>query len=621
MAKYASFGKREKENTYNLTRMNLVMRGIKPDNIVTRNGDTLEEDWPYFDDADPINSYDPLYVDAVVSNPPYSQAWDPTNKEGDARYARFGLAPKGKADYAFLLHDLYHIKPDGIMTIVLPHGVLFRGGEEGTIRKNLIENNHIDAIIGLPANIFFGTGIPTIIMVLRQKREREDILIIDASKGYTKEGKNNKLRASDIKRIADTFVKRESIPKFSRTVSREEIRANDYNLNIPRYVDSSEAAEHWDVYASMFGGIPAAELDELSAYWAAFPALRGELFAENGTPYAAVAVDDIKAAIQNSRDVVAFKIKYGSAFGDFPPYLKSVLLDGMDKIEIAKTETILSEDIFARLADIPLIDKYEAYQMLDDSWNTIAVDLEMIQTEGFEATKKVDPHLVTKKKGNEEQEVQDGWVGHILPFDLLQRTILKPEADALHELENQLAEFPAEYEALLDEFTEDDKETYKECFSDEGDAFVPKEIAKKLKELRRDRSPEAQKAYHIFSRVDDMTKQKKALKAEIKSAAAELDALTKTTIEGLTDAQVLELLEQKWIMPLFAELAKLPNTMVEGLVSKIQTLQNKYSTTFFDVENEIRTTEKQLATMMDDLTGSEYDLKGLSEFKTLLLGD
>lgn len=149
-----------KENTYNLTRMNLVMRGIKPDNIVTRNGDTLEEDWPYFDDADPINSYDPLYVDAVVSNPPYSQAWDPTNKEGDARYARFGLAPKGKADYAFLLHDLYHIKPDGIMTIVLPHGVLFRGGEEGTIRKNLIENNHIDAIIGLPANISLARAFP-----------------------------------------------------------------------------------------------------------------------------------------------------------------------------------------------------------------------------------------------------------------------------------------------------------------------------------------------------------------------------------------------------------------------------------------------------------------------------
>lgn len=144
-----------KENTYNLTRMNLVMRGIEPSNIVTRNGDTLEEDWPYFDDNDPVNTYDPLYVDAVVSNPPYSQPWDPSSKENDPRYSRFGLAPKGKADYAFLLHDLFHIRPDGIMTIVLPHGVLFRGGEEGTIRKNLIENNHIDAIIGLPSNIFF----------------------------------------------------------------------------------------------------------------------------------------------------------------------------------------------------------------------------------------------------------------------------------------------------------------------------------------------------------------------------------------------------------------------------------------------------------------------------------
>ncbi len=175
-----------KANTYNLTRMNLVMRGIKPDNIVTRNGDTLEDDWPYFDENDPSGSYEPLYVDAVVSNPPYSQQWNPDHKENDPRYARFGLAPKTKADYAFLLHDLYHLKPNGIMTIVLPHGVLFRGGQEGIIRKQLIEHNHIEAIIGLPANIFFGTGIPTVILVLRQKRENTDVLIVDASKHFIK---------------------------------------------------------------------------------------------------------------------------------------------------------------------------------------------------------------------------------------------------------------------------------------------------------------------------------------------------------------------------------------------------------------------------------------------------
>ena len=253
-----------KENTYNLTRMNLVMRGIKPDNIFTRCGDTLEQDWPMYDDA--TQTYTPLYLDAVVSNPPYSQRWDPKHKETDPRY-RYGIAPKGKADYAFLLHDLYHIKPNGIMTIVLPHGVLFRGdalggadgqGEgEGRIRRNLIENNNIEAIIGLPANIFFGTGIPTIIMVLRQKREESDVLFIDASKGFTKVGKTNKLMASDIKKIVDAVATRpQSIEKFARLVSKEEIRCNGYNLNIPRYIDSSDAPETWDIYATMFGGIP-----------------------------------------------------------------------------------------------------------------------------------------------------------------------------------------------------------------------------------------------------------------------------------------------------------------------------------------------------------------------------
>ena len=344
-----------KANTYNLTRMNLVMRGILADNIKTRNGDTLEEDWPYFDDSDPVGTYEPLYVDAVVSNPPYSQNWDPANKESDPRYSRFGLAPKSKADYAFLLHDLFHIKPDGIMTIVLPHGVLFRGGEEGEIRKNLIEQNHIDAIIGLPANIFFGTGIPTIIMVLRQKRENTDVLIVDASKGFEKVGKNNKLRSSDIRRIADAVTERRDIPKYSRKVSRDEIRQNDYNLNIPRYVDSSETAESWDIYASMFGGIPNGELDNLSEFWTAFPNLRSLLFKAVSAEYSETAVDDVKTAIKTSADVTAFRNKYENAFADITAFLEGRLLDNMENMVISKEESVLSADIFNRLIGIPLI--------------------------------------------------------------------------------------------------------------------------------------------------------------------------------------------------------------------------------------------------------------------------
>jgi type I restriction enzyme M protein len=242
--------------------MNLIMRGINPKNIHTRCADTLENDWPITKEDD-IEKFDPLMVDTVVSNPPDSQAWESfrngnpkDRKDDDPRYAEFGLAPKTKADFAFLLHDLYHIKHDGIMTIVLTHGVLFRGAEEGKIRENLVEKNHIDTIIGLPSNIFFGTGIPTIIMVMKKNRDNNDILIIDASKGFEKVGKNNILRACDIKKIADTVKNQAEINKFSRIVSKAEIRNNDYNLNIPRYVDSSENAENFDIYASMFGGIP-----------------------------------------------------------------------------------------------------------------------------------------------------------------------------------------------------------------------------------------------------------------------------------------------------------------------------------------------------------------------------
>ena len=265
-----------KENTYNLTRMNLVMRGIQPGNINTRCADSLDEDWPIQKAGSETGK--PLYVDAVVSNPPYSQQWDPKDRENDARFKDYGVAPKSKADYAFLLHELHHLKPDGILTIVLPHGVLFRGGEEEQIRTNLIEKNNIDAIIGLPANIFFGTGIPTLIMVLKQHRDNDDVLIIDASKGFVKDGKQNRLRACDIKKIADTIRDRKDIAGFSKRVSRQEIRDNGYNLNIPRYVDSSEAAEQYDIYATMFGGIPNREIDAQQKYWDAFPSLRRDLF-------------------------------------------------------------------------------------------------------------------------------------------------------------------------------------------------------------------------------------------------------------------------------------------------------------------------------------------------------
>lgn len=602
-----------KENTYNLTRMNLVMRGILPDNIVTRNGDTLEEDWPYFEESDPIGTYEPLYVDAVVSNPPYSQNWNPSDKESDPRYARFGLAPKGKADYAFLLHDLFHIKSDGIMTIVLPHGVLFRGGEEGEIRKNLIENNHIDAVIGLPANIFFGTGIPTIIMVLKQKRDNTDVLIVDASKGFEKVGKNNKLRASDIKRITDAVTKRISVDKFSRVVSRDEIRANDYNLNIPRYVDSSEKPESWDIYASMFGGIPIKEINELNEYWEAFPGLKDVLFTKTNDSYASLVDTDIHKAVKEHLSVKAFINRYAQAFNNFDRYLKEQLLSSIENINVSKEESVLSENIFERLKDVPLVDSYGAYQILDNSWNKVAVDLEIIQTEGFQACKQVDPNMIVKKKDGKEQEVQDGWIGHVIPFELVQKKYLSEQADALHNAEDRLVEITSRYEEALDELPEDEKE--KSFVNDDKTAFVWAEVKKAIK--AQEVEPDI---IVILKEVLANNDEEKKLKKSIKEQSATLHMETKKFIEELSDDQVMELLNDKWIVPMTDSLAGLPDSIISDFISKLDKLSRKYNTTFSEVEDQIVETEKELSSMIDQLTGNEFDMQGLTELKNLLGG-
>lgn len=579
-----------KANTYNLTRMNLVMRGIEADNIVTRNGDTLEDDWPYFDENDPAGTYNPLYVDAVVSNPPYSQSWNPTDKEGDPRYAGYGLAPKGKADYAFLLHDLYHIKPDGIMTIVLPHGVLFRGGEEGEIRKNLIEKNKIDAIIGLPANIFYGTGIPTIIMVLKQKKSTTDVLIVDASKGFIKEGKNNKLRASDIKKIVDTVTKRESIQKFSKVVSREEIRANDYNLNIPRYVDSSEEAESFDIYALMFGGIPEYELDKLNSYWQAFPQLRSFLFKNTGNGYYTLNESDVKKSVTEHTDVKNFKNTFCNAFKDFSEYLNGELICKMQSLTISKTEEVLSQNIFTRLKNIPLVDKYEAYQILDDAWNKIAVDLEIIQTEGLTACKTVSPDM-------------------IIPLDLVQNTLLLQDKTALKQKEERLTQLAGEYEEIFETLTEEEKEM---DFVNE-DSFVIAEVTKAIKYETYE-----EETLKKLKKVLDLYAKEKSLKAQVKKDTAVLTQKTIDTIETLSDDQIIMLLKEKWIKPLTVSLMNIVQNIVSDLVTKLEDLAKKYQTTFAHVQKEINETQNALCTMIDDLTGSKADMEGLAEFKKLL---
>lgn len=663
-------------STYNLTRMNLVMRGIKPHNIITRNGDTLQQgcDWPYFEsEEDKENTYQMVRMDAVVSNPPYSQEWDrPADKESDKRFKEFGLAPKKKADYAFLLHELYHLKPDGIMTIVLPHGVLFRPGDEADIRKNLIEGGHIEAIIGLPADIFFGTPIATIIMVLRQKREDTDVLFIDASKYASKNGKKKKLQASDIRRIFEAVVSRpKEIEKFARLVSRREIRENEYDLNIPKYVDSSEPLEHWDLYSSLLGGIPRAEIDALHRYWEVMPGLKTALFPDG--EYVECKVEDVKCAIESHADVKAFNETYQSSFSDFGEFLKGQLITDIASVNIARELDALRTELYNRLASVPLLDRFAAFQSLNDCWETTAFDIELIQSEGEHVLKEVEPNMVMVKSGDEEYEAQKGWRGRIMPFDLVQTTLLPKMAEEISMLRKCYDENASELVGIVDEATEDDEaflnddkdgidakklaslqksildevtspeielfkdylaltakrdkldfisnhpELYWTLMTPSADgSYSKKEVSKCIKEMQAEvQFVEGTLEANVI-RASQLLTEQKELKVNIKHAERELEEQTIWAIESLTDQQIQILLYLKWVEPIIGAINNLRKKTVDELIAKVSVLVSKYSITLNDIVRDIADTEKELSAMLSQLRGDDYDMKALSTLQSLL---
>ncbi len=595
-----------KENTYNLTRMNLVMRGIQPSNINTRCADSLDEDWPVTLAGSEIGQ--PLYVDAVVSNPPYSLHWDPTDKEMDARFKDYGVAPKSKADYAFLLHELHHIKPDGILTIVLPHGVLFRGGEEEQIRTNLIEKNNIDAIIGLPANIFFGTGIPTLVMVLKQHRDNDDVLIIDASKGFVKDGKQNKLRACDIKKIADTVRDRKTIEGFSRTVSREEIRENNYNLNIPRYVDSSEAAERYDIYATMFGGIPNAEIDALQKYWDALPSLRGELFEPYADkPYSELRISDTKAVIENNADVKAFKKQFGEAFVGFADAMHQRLIDQVMQVHELTVQDEIALDIFSRMQHVPLVDKYAAYQALADNWQTVVNDIETILQDGIGAVREVETAYKLVKKNDEEIEVPDGMKGRIVPFELVQREKFQHELDAIAALQQRVETISSELEELRESFTEEETEAY--CDSEKDNIFNKTPIKADAKP-KADVEPETKaKLKKIVELWDEQTKTNKQIKTD-KQALVDK---TIDAIQNLSDEEVSKFLHLKWIVPVCEGINGTLLSVLESLEASVLALSKKYAVSYQQINRDLTSANEELTELVSQLTGDEFAIKGLTE--------
>ena len=369
-----------------------------------------------------------------------------------------------------------------------------------------------------------------------------------------------------------------------------------------------------DLHAHIFGGIPDAELNELNNYWTAFPSLRSSLFAHHDdTPYSHPVTADVATCIWKNMDVVAFRNHCADAMNGLDSQLEDTLIKQMNTINPDVELTRLTADLFKRTSALPLIDRYAAYQTFSDHWMTIATDVEMIQTEGFAATRQVDPNMVIKKKDGKDQEVQDGWVGHVIPFDLVQQTMLSESVAAIRAIEDRLSEIASGYEEALDALPEEEKD--KDFVNDDKTAFVWPAVKKAIKE----RSVEPA-VLEILKKVSADNEEEKRLKKQLKDQSAALHMETKKTIEGLTDEQVYALLEKKWIAPLVDGLFGLPERIISDFVTKLEKLATKYETTFEGVEAQIHDTEAQLSGMIAQLTGSEYDMEGLAELRKMLGG-
>ncbi|AXE60875.1 type I restriction-modification system, DNA-methyltransferase subunit M [[Mycoplasma] phocae] len=601
-------------NAYNLTKMNLIIRGIKPQNISVRNADTLENDWP-------IDNGDPLRLDVVVSNPPYSLNWKPEGHDNDSRYKEYGLAPKSKADYAFLLHDLYHLKPNGIMAIVLPNGVLFRGNSEAIIRRKLVEKLKIDTIIGLPSNIFFGTGIPTIIMILKNNRQDKDILFVDASKCYTKDGNKNKLREQDIKKIFDAVINRQNIEKFSKKVSLDEIEKNDFNLNISRYVDSSEDPENWDINALMNGGIPEYEINNLNLYWNLFPNLEKKLFKKiTNNKYECLSksiYDDVK----NDEEIINFINDYKNKFNLIKTNLEINVIDKFFannfSIDMHGEFEKISNQIFEQFENISIVDKYNAYQILYNNWNKILLDMDLISKD---ISSIIEIDLETNQKN---KKGISNYKYSIIPAQIIKNRFFSKELQDIERDNETLEDNQQKIQEIIESLDEEQISSLEEIaggefINDKSNSFKKDAFKKLIKNLNKIDDQELQKT---LKNTNNLLDQNIKLNDNIKKLSASLENECVKKLKSLNQQEIKELLSIKWISPIIDEIIDLVNSEIDNLINKIEYILEKYEMSYAEIEQKIHENEISLAKMLDELEGPESDILGLQELKKILGGE
>lgn len=602
------YGQEKNTATYNLTRMNLLLHGVRPEKMTVKNGDTLSNDWP----EDPENPNDGVQFDAVVMNPPYSvKNWNKAElKVSDPRFEIGGaLPPDSKGDYAFLLHGLYHLGIKGTMGIVLPHGVLFRGSSEGEIRKRLIDRNQIDAVIGLPSMLFTNTGIPVAVIILKKSRAITDpVLMIDASNHFIKVGKQNVLQEKDIAKIVDVYTSKEEIAGFSHLASLKEIVQNEYNMNIPRYVQSLDDDIAHDVDAHLFGGIPEANIKELKILHELVPDVLAESIEEVRPAYVGLntSIKEMTNAVLKHENIVSLskdlELKITAYIDKFWNELKSVTVD----TNLTDLEARMLLEIKQILKEFDHLDVYSAYQIIAEIWkNALTHDTELIGIEGFYNVARLrEANMVSKGTGKNKREEQDGWNGKIIPNDLIAKMLYSEVLKALDNKRNKIQELDMELSDLVEAAKVEDSTEYDALFDiikrDKEDEPTDSFDKSKLKSEVKSTDKQSDK-YTLLKQVDRLIANSAKLSNELKSEVKELRDAVEERILVLTDEEIDSLLHYKWFGKTVNDMTSLIHTAVKSELTILQKLEARYADTLDSIDGQIENLLADFEVLKNDL--------------------
>lgn len=598
------YGQELDNATAGLAVLNMWLHG-KPTADIKKGQSTLST--PLFTDKGELKTFD-----YVVANPPFSyKSWrngfDPEHDQY-GRFDGFGVPPKKNGDYAFLLHILKSLKSTGTGAVILPHGVLFRGNAEAEIRKNIIERGYIKGIIGLPANLFYGTGIPACIIVLDKAgaKDRKGIFIIDASKGFIKDGNKNRLREQDIRKAIDTWNGKTEIPKYSRFVSNEEIKKNEFNLNLPRYIDTQEIGDVQDIEAHLKGGIPDADIAALSAYWDICPTLEDSLFKKNGRKgYSEVKIahDEIKKTILTHAEFDVFRKKVLTTFGKWQSativFLKSIGNTNHPKAIIQK----IADDLVEACAGLHLVDKYDIYQHLMAYWETVMQDdTHIVTVDGWKSGNEVI-RLQKESRGKKKDiDGLEGLEGRLIPISLVIKTYFAKEQKVLVDLNATLEQIALDMEAMKDEHGAEDGLLSEVVDNDKISKVAVQRRVKEIKGSADDADELAvlEKYLALFDKEADTKK-------AIKDAEKDLEKKVLAKYPTLSTDEIKTLIvERKWMDELAIRVSAEVDRLSHALAGRVKALADRYAEPMPTIAKEVNGLEKKVE---DYLAKMGFDLK------------